>query len=317
MKHALIACLATLVLVLSAAPVPAAPPVVSISQIVEHPSLDAMRQGFIDGLTALGVEATFNVHIAQGNPAINGQIANQMLGEAPSLVLAITTPSAQAAAQKIKDIPVLFTGVTDPLGAGLVASLEAPGGNVTGMTDKSPVDLQLALIREFLPDIKTLGVIYNAGEPNSVSQLDMLKAEAKTLGIHVVEATLTNSSGVYQAAKSLVGKCDALYVPLDNTVASALESAIKVCMENKLALFCSDNDSVKRGAVAGLAVDYRRMGEQTAAMAKRILVDGEKPAAMPVERLKDLQIMVNTKAAKAMGVTVPESVLKRAAQVIE
>ena len=317
MKSPAIVSLCALALILSAVPAQAAPPVVSISQIVEHPSLDAMRQGFIERLAALGVEAAINVHIAQGNPSVNVQIASQMLGEDPDLVLAITTPSAQAAAQKIKGIPVLFTGVTDPVAAGLVASLEAPGGNVTGMTDKSPVDRQLALIREILPGLKTLGVIYNAGEPNSVTQLDMLKAEAKKSGLAVVEATVTNSGGVYQAAKSLVGKCDAVYIPLDNTVVSALESAVKVCTEGRLPLFSSDNDSVGRGAVAAMALDYRRMGEQTADMAKRILVDGEKPAAMPVESLKELQMVVNATAAAAMGVTLPESVLGKADKVIK
>ncbi len=306
-----------LVLALSAVPALAKTYVVSITQIVEHPSLDAMRNGFVAGLKNNGVEATVNVHIAQGNPATNVQIANQMLGEEPDLVLAITTPSAQAATQKIKDIPVVFTGVSDPLGAGLVASMQAPGGNVTGMTDMSPVDRQLELIRAIQPDLKTLGVIYNAGEANSVSQLELLKAECATLKITVTEATVTNSSGVYQAAKSLAGKCDAVYIPLDSTVVSALESAIKVCTENKLPLFSSDNDSVARGTIAAVAVDYGRMGEQTAIMAKRILADGEKPAAMPVERLKDLETVVNKKAAAAMGVTVPEAVLKKASKIIE
>ncbi|QLA15829.1 ABC transporter substrate-binding protein [Desulfolutivibrio sulfoxidireducens] len=317
MKRPGIACLTLCILALAAVPALAKTYVVSISQIVEHPALDAVRNGFVEGLKKNGLEATVNVHIAQGNPATNVQIASQILGEKPDLVMAIATPSAQACAQKIKDIPVLFSAVSDPQGAGLVASMETPGGNVTGMTDMSPVDRQLALMRAILPNLKTLGVIYNAGEANSVSQLDLLKAECARLGITVTEATVTNSSGVYQAAKSLTGKCDAVYIPLDNTVVSALESAIKVCTENKLALFSSDNDSVPRGTIAAVAIDYGRMGEQTAAMAKRILADGEKPAAMPVERLKDLETVVNTKAAAAMGVTVPETVLKKASKVIE
>ncbi len=317
MKRLGIASLCALALVLAAVPALARTYVVSITQIVEHPALDAVRTGFVEGLKKNGVEASVNVHIAQGNPAVNVQIASQMLGENPDLVMAIATPSAQAAAQKIKDIPVLFSAVSDPLGAGLVASMEAPGGNVTGMTDKSPVDRQLELMREIQPDLKTLGVIYNAGEANSVSQLELLKAEATKRGIDTVEATVTNSSGVYQAAKSLVGKCDAVYIPLDNTVVSALESAIKVCTENKLPLFSSDNDSVPRGTIAAVAIDYGRMGGQTAVMAKRILVDGEKPAAMPVEQLQDLEVVVNKKAAADMGVTLPESVLKKAGKVIE
>ncbi|KUG28888.1 abc transporter substrate-binding protein [hydrocarbon metagenome] len=317
MKRLRFVSLCALVLVLAAVPALARTFVVSITQIVEHPALDAVRNGFVEGLKNNGVEAKVNVHIAQGNPAVNVQIANQMLGEKPDLVMAIATPSAQAAAQKIKDIPVLFSAVSDPLGAGLVDSLDAPGGNVTGMTDMSPVDRQLALMREIKPDLQTLGVIYNAGEANSVSQLELLKAEAKKLGMVTVEATVTNSGGVYQAAKSLVGRCDAVYIPLDNTVVSALESAIKVCTENRLPLFSSDNDSVPRGTIAAVAVDYGRMGEQTAAMAKRILEGGEKPAAMPVEQLQDLEVVVNAKAAADMGVTLPESVLKKAGKVIE
>jgi len=317
MKRPGIASLCALALVLAAVPALAKTFVVSISQIVEHPALDAVRNGFVEGLKKNGVEATVNVHIAQGNPAVNVQIASQMLGEKPDLVMAIATPSAQAAAQKIKDIPILFSAVSDPVGAGLVASLDAPGGNVTGMTDMSPVDRQLELMREIRPGMKTLGVIYNAGEANSVSQLELLKAEANKRGIETVEATVTNSSGVYQAAKSLVGKCDAVYIPLDNTVVSALESAIKVCTENKLPLFSSDNDSVPRGTIAAVAIDYGRMGEQTAAMAKRILADGEKPAAMPVEQLQELEVVVNKKAAADMGLTLPESVLKKAGKVIE
>ncbi len=317
MKRPGILCLAVSILALAAVPALAKTYVVSISQIVEHPALDAVRTGFVEGLKKNGLEATVNVHIAQGNPATNVQIASQILGEKPDLVMAIATPSAQACAQKIKDIPVLFSAVSDPKGAGLVASMQAPGGNVTGMTDMSPVDRQLELMREILPALKTLGVIYNAGEANSVSQLDLLKAECARLGIRVTEATVTNSSGVYQAAKSLAGKCDAVYIPLDNTVVSALESAIKVCTENKLPLFSSDNDSVPRGTIAAVAIDYGRMGEQTAAMAKAILADGAKPATLPVERLKDLETVVNTKAAVAMGVSIPETVLTKASKVIE
>ena len=290
---------------------------VSVTQIVEHPSLDAVRQGFMDELKALGIEATFNVHSAQGNIATANQIASQILGERPDIVLAIATPTAQAAAQKIKDIPILITAVTDPVGAGLVKSLNAPGANITGMTDRSPVDRQLALIKEIVPSVKRLGVIYNAGEANSVATFEQVKAEAVKLGWQVAPATVANSAGVNQAAKSLVGKADAIYVGTDNTVITALEAIIKVCQQSKLPLFTADNDSVQRGSVAALAVDYHRMGKQTAHMAKRILVDGVKPASMPVEDLLELELYVNKGAAKAMGVTVPQAVLSRADKIIE
>lgn len=290
---------------------------VSVNQFVEHPALDAVLKGFQDNMKDLGLEANYNVHIAQANMGTTTQIASQILGEKPSLVLAIATPSAQACAQKIKDIPVLATAVTDFVGAGLVKDMQKPGGNVSGMTDMSPIKEQVELIQEFIPGIKKLGVIYNAGEANSVTLVNVLKDVCKEKGIAVEEATVANSSGVYQAAKSLVGRCEAVYIPTDNTVVSALESAIKVATETKMPIFSADNDSVERGTVASLAVDYYRMGRQTAEMAKRILVEGADPASMPVESLKDLMIYVNPKAAKAMGVEVPKAVLERADKVVE
>lgn len=298
--------------------VAAGPYTVSVTQIVEHPALDAMRQGVADRLRERGVDAAFNVHIAQGNMGTNVQIVSQIKGENPDLVLAIATPGAQAAAQKIKDIPILFTGVTDPVSAGLVKDLaNSGGGNVTGMSDFSPMDQHVALIREIVPATKTIGVIYNAGEPNSVVLVDKLTEEAGKAGIAVEGASIANSSGVYQAAKSLVGRVDVVYIPTDNTAVSALESAVKVCSQNKLPLIVADVDSVDRGAIAAVAVDYYKMGLQTGDMAYRILVEGAAPGDMPVEFLEDLNLHVNKKAAVAMGVTLPESTIARAAKVVE
>lgn len=315
MKRAAVLLLALTMLALAAASAQAKSYVVSVTQIVEHPSLDAVRKGFMDRLKELGVEATYNVHIAQGNMGTANQIAAQMLGEKPDVILAIATPTAQAAAQKIKDIPMLVTAITDPVGAGLVKSLAAPGANVSGMTDRSPVDRQMALIKEIAPATKSVGVIYNSGEANSVTTLAQVKEEAAKLGWKVEAVTVANSAGVAQAAKSLVGKVNAIYIPTDNTVITALEAIVKVCEENKIPLFCADTDSVARGAIAAVAVDYYRMGKQTADMAKRILVDGAKPATMPVEDLQDLELHVNPKSAAAMGVTLPQAVLARAQKI--
>lgn len=308
--------MAAAVLALAATTAMAQQKVVSITQIVEHPALDNARKGFMDGLKEAGVDAKFNVHIAQGNAATNVQIAGQMLDEKPNLVLAIATPGAQVCAQKIKDIPVVFTAVSDPVGAGLVKTMDAPGGNLTGMTDMPPVDKQLELIKTIVPKATRIGIVYNAGEANSVSQVNAVKAAAAKMGITVAEATVANSGGVFQAAKSLVGKVDAIYIGLDNTVVSAFESVVKVCEENKLPLFSSDNESVSKGAIAALAIDYYAMGKQTAAMAKKIL-DGAKPATMPVESLKNLDVHLNLKAAKAQGVTVPDEVVKKAVKKFE
>jgi len=291
---------------------------ISVTQIVEHPALDAMRNGVADRLKEKGIDADFNVHIAQGNPATNVQIISQIMGEQPDLVLAIATPGAQAAAQKIHDRPIVFTGVTDPVSAGLVKDLNnTDGKNITGMSDFSPMDKHVELIKEIVPSVRSIGVIYNAGEPNSVVLVTKLKEEAAKAGLNVEEATIANSSGVYQAAKSLVGRADVIYIPTDNTVVSALESAVKVCTQNQLPLIVGDVDSVTRGAIAAVAVDYYKMGLQTGDMVAKILVNGTKAGDMPIEFLNDLNLHVNKKAAASMGVTLPEATVKRAAKVIE
>jgi putative ABC transport system substrate-binding protein len=245
------------------------------------------------------------------------QIANQIMGEKPSLVLAVATPSAQATAQRIKNIPVLFTAVTDPVNAGLVASMEKPGGNVTGTTDMSPIALQVALIREIHPEARTLGVVYNAGEANSVVQVDILKDAAAKYDFKLVEAVTVNTAGVFQAAKSLVGRADAVYLPTDNTVISSLDAVVKVCIENKLPLYAGEPESVRSGCIATMGLSYYELGKQTGAMAARILRDKANPADMPVETQKNSSLVINLGAAEQLGVTIPKSVLDKAPEIIQ
>lgn len=291
---------------------------IGISQIVEHPALDAARKGFIEALKDKGYiegkNVTYDIQIAEGNIATANSIAKEFVGKKVDLIHAIATPTAQACASNTKDIPIVISSVTDPVGAGLVRSLEKPGANVTGTTDRSPVGRQLDLIKEIVPNLKRLGFMYNAGEDNSVSSLKQIKEEAAKRGIELVEATVSNSSGVYLAAQSLIGKVDAIHIPTDNTVVSALESVIKVCEENKIPLFAADIDSVPRGVIAALAIDYYRLGRQSGDMAVRIL-KGESPATMPVETLKDLKMALNPEAAKKMGITLQDSIIKRADKV--
>jgi len=315
--------LTVLVLLAAGCPAFAKTFAISVNQFVEHPSLDAVLKGFQDSLKAQGVEATYAVHNAQANMATANQIAAQIAGENPDLVLAIATPSAQACALAVKKspalakTPLLFTAITDPVGAGLVDNLEKPGKNITGVSDMLPVAKHMAMLRQFYPNLRTLGMIYNAGEANSKTTVAMVKAEGAKVGFEVVEATVAKTSDVYQAAKSLVGKVDAVYLPTDNTVISALESVIKVCEEEKMPLFSADVDSVQRGTVAALAFDYYQHGYQTGAMAKRLLVDGADPALTPVETQQELVLHLNLKAAAKMGVTVPEDVRKSADKIYE
>jgi putative ABC transport system substrate-binding protein len=289
--------------------------VIGISQFVEHPALDAVRNGFVDYLKEEGYvegeNVTFDVNFAQADFGIAAQIAEKLVGEKPDLILAIATPSAQTVVKATTEIPVVFSAITDPVGAGLVDSLDGGGKNVTGTSDLSPADRQLELIKEIVPGVKKLGFIYNAGESNSLTSLKQVQDEGAKLGIEIVEATVTNSSEVMMAAESLVGKVDAIHIPTDNTVVSAFEAITKVCTDNKIPLFAADVDSVPRGAIAALAIDYYLLGKQTGRMAVEIL-KGKNPGEMPTEMLEDLLLYVNLDSAAAMGVTIPEAVLTRA-----
>lgn len=291
---------------------------ISVNQFVEHPALDAVLKGFQDYMQDNKVDVTYNIHNAQANMATANQIGHQIMGESPDLILAIATPSSQACAQALKKagprmqkVPMLFSAVTDPLQAGLVADLKRPGANITGVSDMLPVAKHLAMVKAMMPDLKRLGFLYNAGEVNSKILVPVFQAEGKKIGCEIVEATVSKSSEVYQAVKSLVGKVDAVFVPTDNTVVSALESAVKVCEENKLPLFNADVASVERGSIAAMGFDYYKHGVQTGALAKRIL-DGADPAVTPVEYQQELQLHINLPAAQKMGLTIPEAMVQKA-----
>ena len=288
----------------------------ALTQIVEHPSLDAARRGILDELAAAGFTSGQNLKVdyqnAQGNPATAAQIARKFVGELPDVIVAITTPSAQAVAAATRELPIVFCSVSDPVGAKLVGNLDKPGGNITGTSDLSPIAEQLALIRELSPNAKTLGVIYNPGETNSVSLVGLLKQLAPGKGFQVVEAAAPKSGDVLSAARQLAGKAEAIYIPLDNTVVSALEAVIKVGREAKIPVYSADTDSVERGTVASLGFDYYDVGRQTGQQVVRVL-RGEKPGEIPVERVKKLNLFLNPQAAEAMGVKIPDAVRQRAA----
>src|SRR5690606_1264247 len=246
----------------------AAPLRVGITQIVEHPALDAARQGFIERMAELGyregVDVVYDIHSAQGDTGTAMTIAQKFAADRVDLVLAIATPTAQAAAQVIRDIPILITAVTDPVSAELVESIERPGTNVTGTSDLTPVRAQLELLKLLAPSARRVGVIYNSGEVNSVVQVELARRAAADLGLEIVEAIAVNSSEVLQAAQSLVGRVDALYVPTDNTVVSAIEAVVLVAERARLPLISGEDLSVEQGALATVGLDYKQLGRQTA-----------------------------------------------------
>ncbi len=295
---------------------------VSVNQFVEHPALDAVLAGFTAYMKDQKVEVKYHIHNAQANMGTANQIAKQMIGEKSDLLLAIATPSSQAVAEadekapKALQRPLLFTAVTDPVAAGLVKDLEKPGGLITGVSDRLPLRAHMKMVLTYMPGIKKLGLLYNAGEANSKSTVARIKALGKTMGFEVVEATASKTADVYQAARSLVGRVDAVFVPTDNTIVSALESVIKIGVQNKLPIFAADVSSVKRGAIAAMGFDYYKHGYQTGAMALKIL-QGEKPGNMPVEFQKDLELYINKKYSKMMGVTPPAELLEKATKIYQ
>ncbi|MCK7551866.1 MULTISPECIES: ABC transporter substrate-binding protein [Marinobacter] len=293
---------------------------VAITQIVEHPALDAVYQGVRDELAEEGFSEGDNLTImhesAQGNSAIASQIARKFVGEGPDVIVAIATPSAQTMAAAARNIPVVFSAVTDPLGAKLVQSLEKPGANITGVTDMLPIERHIDLLERVVPDAKTIGTVYNPGEANAVALVELLEASLEARGLKLTKAAATKTSEVLGAARSLVGKADAIYLTTDNTVISAAEAVVSVGERAKIPVFAADTATVSRGAVAALGFDYYDLGRQTGGMVARIL-NGANPADMAVESVDTLNLFVNPAAAERMGITLSQDVLDDAQEIVK
>lgn len=286
---------------------------IGVSQLVEHPALDASYQGFIDGLKEAGIEEGVNLKIdyqnAQGDQSNTNTIATKLVNDGSDLILAIATPAAQAVANATKDIPVLVTAVTDPAGANLVASNEAPGGNVTGTSDLTPVAKQMELLTQLVPDAKTVGILYCSSEANSKIQADIAKKEAEALGLEFVEATVSNSNEIQQVVQSLVGKVDAIYAPTDNMIAAGMQTVALVADPNKIPVIAGEAGMVESGALATYGIDYYNLGKQTAAQAVKILTEGANPAEMPIEYLDEVTFSINKELAEKIEITIPEELL--------
>ena len=285
---------------------------IGITQIVTHPALDAAVAGFKAALLEKGyTNVSYDMQNAEGDMATTASIAQKFAGDNLDLILGVATPTTQAVVKADKTAPIVFTAVTDPVGAGLVKDPKAPEANVTGVSDLQPVEPILQLAKQFNPDAKSVGIVYNAGESNSVYIVDAAKKAAATMGLEIVEATASNSSEVQAAAKSLIGRVDAIAVIGDNTAVTALEAIVKVCNENKIPLLAGDTDSVKRGAAAGYGFDYKDLGMQAGYQAAKILA-GTPIKDIPVEYAANLQLSINEKAATAQGVTIPADLMSKA-----
>lgn len=286
---------------------------VAISQYVEHPSLDATREGFLQALKDAGITEEDNLKLdynnAQGDSTNNMTIAQKVASDDNDLILAIATPSAQAVVQQVKDKnPVLFAAVTDPLDAKLVTNLDKPGGNVSGASDTNPKAIVklMDFIADSFPNIKNIGVIINEGEPNAVTMSKLAEEALSKHDIKLVKAAITNTSEVKQAAESLVGRVDALYITLDNSVVSGVESIIQVANDKDIPFFSSDRDTVEKGAFATVGFKYFDHGYQVGQMAVEILKNGKDPGDMKVTVQEKLDLILNLKAATEQGIEVTD-----------
>ncbi len=291
---------------------------IGVIQQMQHASLDDAYKGFVDGLAEAGYVDGENISInyqnASGEPSNYQQICTTLQNSNTDMVLAIATNAAQAAVNTFGDteVPVLFTAVTDPVDAGLVDSNEAPGKNVTGTSDMPVIADQIKVIKDVLPEAKTLGILYTSSESNSELQAEEAKKAAEDLGMKVVIQTSSSSNDIPQVMSSVAGSVDAIYIPSDNAFASAMATVNRSAVDNQIPVFCAVEAMIAEGGIATTAVDYYELGKQTAAQAVRIL-EGESASEIAVETQKEFALVINDTFAKSVGVTVPSDLLDKAA----
>lgn len=297
---------------------------IAISTIVEVPALTDTRDGILAALAERGyVEGetlTVDYQNANGNMPTQQQIAKKFVGENPDVIVPITTPTSQAMVAATSEIPIVFATVTDPIKAKLITQFEQPGGMITGVSDAAPIGQQLDLFKELVPDLKTIGFIYNPGLDNALSALEVIKKEGASRGIEVVESPSPTTNEVIPATRKLIGKVDAIYVPNDTTVVAALEAIVKVGIDTETPVFAGETGAVERGVAASLGLDYFAVGEIAGNMVADVL-DGQNPgeidAVQSYEVLDKFKLIVNLGSAEAMGITVPQDVLDRTTTIIE
>ena len=281
---------------------------IGILQQLEHPSLDQSREGFIQALADNGYVDGENIVIdyqnAQADQSNLSNMADRLVSNKSDLILAIATGAAQTVAGKTSDIPVLITAVTDPVDAGVVNSMENPGTNVSGTSDASPMKEQLELLLTLKDKVKTVGLLYTSSEDNSVLQISQAKAILDDMKVAYVEQTVTNSNDVQQAVQSLVNKCDAIYIPTDNVLASSMALVADITWPAGIPVVTGAESMVTDGGLATLGLSYYNLGYQTGEMAVKVL-EGADISTMPVETQKEYAYIVNGDAVKAMGITLP------------
>ena len=296
-------------------------PLVVITQIIDHDALNHEREGILAALKDAGYEEGKTIAIlyknAQGNISTAQQVANDFVSRKPAVAVGISTPSAQSLIIPMgrQNIPVVFSAVTDPLEAKLVSQLDAPRPeNVTGVSDRAPVEAQMELLQQLVPQAKSIGVLYNPGEANSAIGVEELRSLAARMGLVLIPATTANTADTIAAAQSLIGKVDVIFIPNDNTVMASIASVIALASDHKIPVFNPDFDAVEQGIVAVRACSHKTMGYKAGQMVVKIL-KGEKASGIPVVTNHPLDLAINTASAEKIGIAIPED-LKRTAKLV-
>ena len=291
---------------------------VGIIQYVEHQSLDDIYAGIVDELESNGYKDGVNIEIdyqnAQGDQSNLKTISSKFVNDNSDIIIAIATPSAQAVASETSEIPIIGASITDMVSAGLVESNEKPNTNITGVSDMPPVEEQLNILLELVPNAKKIGIAYCTNEVNSEVQVNIALDYLRSKGIEPVITTVTNSNDISQAISSIAGKVDGLFIPVDNIMASAMPTVSSICEENKLPIVTGASVMVEQGSVGTSAFDYYDAGKQTGKMAIRIL-NGEKPENTPVEFVTETKIYLNKTFADKIGLDIPQSIIDKASEI--
>ena len=279
---------------------------IGVLQYVQHDALDASNEGFFAALDDLGVKYDADQQNAAGEASSCQTIAETLVNNGNDLIFAIATPAAQSVAGTTADIPILLTAVTDPAESGLVESNDAPGGNVTGTSDLTPVTEQIDLLKELIPDAKTVGVLYCSAESNSVLQADMATEACKAAGLEAADYTVSSSNEIQTVVESMIGKVDAIYAPTDNMIAAGMATVAMIANENKIPVICGEEGMVKEGGLATYGINYYKLGYKTGEMAAKVLTEGADPASMPVEYLsaEECSLLINKETADTLGIDV-------------
>jgi putative tryptophan/tyrosine transport system substrate-binding protein len=292
---------------------------IGISKIVSHPALDAVEKGIQDELAASKINAEYDLQNANGDIGTAASIANKFQSEKVTLAVGIATPTAQSLVNTLKETPVVYAAVTDPVKAGLVKSLKKGEKWVTGVSDMTPVKQQIELLLK-MKKIKRLGHIYTSSEENAVVLAGIVKQACKELGIEYVETTVSKSSEVKQATQAIIRRVDALYISTDNTVVSAMSAVADVAMKNKVPIISADPSSAENYPVlAAWGFDYYKMGRVTGRLVAEIL-KGKKPEQIPARfmtKTSDIDLLVNLDVAKKLGLTIPKDIVKTANKIVE